>query len=58
MSTANDEVSDRNVETWKIKKLIKNLEAARGLVNYFSHFLSVTVSSKYLQHIVLEMAQA
>ncbi|XP_075252465.1 eukaryotic peptide chain release factor subunit 1-like [Convolutriloba macropyga] len=30
MSTANDEVSDRNVETWKIKKLIKNLEAARG----------------------------
>ncbi|XP_063718266.1 eukaryotic peptide chain release factor subunit 1-like isoform X1 [Symsagittifera roscoffensis] len=30
MSAANDDVSDRNVETWKIKKLIKNLEAARG----------------------------
>jgi len=30
MSSGNDEVSDRNVETWKIKKLIKNLEAARG----------------------------
>jgi hypothetical protein len=26
--------ADRNVEIWKIKKLIKSLEAARGLV-YF-----------------------
>lgn len=25
--------ADRNVEIWKIKKLIKSLEAARGYVN-------------------------
>jgi peptide chain release factor subunit 1 len=33
MSSANadgTEASDRNVEIWKIKKLIKSLEAARG----------------------------
>jgi len=27
--------ADRNVEIWKIKKLIKSLEAARGLVLLF-----------------------
>jgi hypothetical protein len=25
-----DEAADKNVESWKIKKLIKSLEAARG----------------------------
>lgn len=29
-STTGDEAADRNVEMWKIKKLIKSLEAARG----------------------------
>jgi peptide chain release factor subunit 1 len=29
MSTAGDQ-TDKNVEIWKIKKLIKSLEAARG----------------------------
>lgn len=28
--------ADRNVEIWKIKKLIKSLEAARGYVNVFT----------------------
>lgn len=33
-SSAGDgtEAADRNVEIWKIKKLIKSLEAARGWV--------------------------
>ena len=30
MSGENTEAADRNVEIWKIKKLIKSLEAARG----------------------------
>ena len=30
------EASDKNVEIWKIKKLIKSLEAARG---YYHKFL-------------------
>ena len=29
------EASDRNVEMWKIKKLIKSLEAARGYIYKF-----------------------
>lgn len=30
MASAGEEVADRNVEIWKIKRLIKSLEAARG----------------------------
>jgi len=30
MSTANDDSSDKNVEIWKVKKLIKSLQMARG----------------------------
>jgi len=30
MSAETTEAADRNVEIWKIKKLIKSLEAARG----------------------------
>ena len=30
MSSQQDSDGDKNVEIWKIKKLIKNLEAARG----------------------------
>ena len=30
MSGETTEAADRNVEIWKIKKLIKSLEAARG----------------------------
>lgn len=33
--------ADRNVEIWKIKKLIKSLEAARGYVNAFTWDLGV-----------------
>ena len=33
MAEAPQESSDKNVEIWKIKKLIKSLEAARGFVN-------------------------
>ena len=29
---AGDDSADRNVEMWKIKKLIKSLEAARGYI--------------------------
>ena len=39
-ATANgDDLADRAVETWKIKKLIKSLEMARGYV--FSTFFKV-----------------
>ena len=30
MSNPQDQETDRNVEVWKIKKLIKSLQAARG----------------------------
>ena len=30
MSESTAETSDKNVEIWKVKKLIKSLEAARG----------------------------
>ena len=33
MSNQQEQETDRNVEVWKIKKLIKSLQAARGLVN-------------------------
>lgn len=29
---------DKNIEIWKIKKLIKSLKAARGLVFVFKYF--------------------
>lgn len=32
-ASASDSTADKNVEIWKIKRLIKSLEAARGLVN-------------------------
>ena len=31
MSETSESSADRNVEIWKIKKLIKSLQAARGL---------------------------
>jgi hypothetical protein len=31
-----DDAADRNVEIWKIKKLIKSLEAARGCVLFLN----------------------
>lgn len=31
--------ADKNVEMWKIKKLIKSLEAARGFVYYYPNLL-------------------
>ena len=31
------EAADRNVEMWKIKKLIKSLEAARGYCGIVDH---------------------
>jgi len=34
MAEAEATAADRNVEIWKIKKLIKSLEAARGCVFY------------------------
>lgn len=34
-AAAGDESADRNVEMWKIKKLIKSLELARGFVFNF-----------------------
>lgn len=33
MAEQPQESSDKNVEIWKIKKLIKSLEAARGFVS-------------------------
>jgi peptide chain release factor subunit 1 len=30
MSAPNPDETDQNIEIWKMKKLIKNLEAARG----------------------------
>lgn len=38
MSTTNDQV-DQNIEMWKMKKLIKSLEAARG----YNYKISFTV---------------
>lgn len=39
-----DQSADRNVEMWKIKKLIKSLEAARGYLILFNILYSCTVS--------------
>ena len=33
------EDQDKQVEMWKVKKLIKNLQAARGYVIYVEHIL-------------------
>ena len=46
MSTAAGEgetSADRNVEIWKIKKLIKSLEAARGYVLKYSVFVDYCI---------------
>ena len=44
MATSNinfeDTNADRNVQIWKIKKLIKSLESARGFVRHFMFFLN------------------
>ena len=37
MSSQQEQETDRNVEVWKIKKLIKSLQAARGFVNFKIH---------------------
>ncbi len=34
MSAAVDDTAEKNVEIWKIKKLIKSLEMARGYVKW------------------------
>lgn len=34
MSNQQEQETDRNVEVWKIKKLIKSLQAARGFVDF------------------------
>ena len=39
-----DESTDRNVEIWKIKKLIKSLEAARGYVRDHSRLIGYLYS--------------
>lgn len=41
-SVGGEETSDKNVERWKIKKLIKSLEAARGYVE-FPHHVAASV---------------
>lgn len=46
MAEALQESSDKNVEIWKIKKLIKSLEAARGY-KYYSLFLFILFYSIY-----------
>lgn len=41
-----EESADRNVEMWKIKRLIKSLEMARGyFLNYFYIFIKKYLSS-------------
>jgi len=40
MAEAEATAADRNVEIWKIKKLIKSLEAARGYVYYDMYFMT------------------
>ncbi len=40
MAEQPQESSDKNVEIWKIKKLIKSLEAARGYEHNLSFYLT------------------
>ena len=42
MAEQPQESSDKNVEIWKIKKLIKSLEAARGS-GFIAHFLLLII---------------
>ena len=39
--------ADRNVEMWKIKKLIKSLEAARGFVAKFTCLLKAKMANSF-----------
>ena len=39
--------ADRNVEMWKIKKLIKSLEAARGFVAKFTCVLKAKMANSF-----------
>jgi hypothetical protein len=47
--------ADRNVEIWKIKKLIKSLEAARGLALHLFISLSQLIISFF--SIIAEMVR-
>ena len=55
-SSGSDSTADKNVEIWKIKRLIKSLEAARGFVNLSVIWLlipSTWIELKYPYRIVI-----
>jgi len=49
MAEAEATAADRNVEIWKIKKLIKSLEAARGCVYYDMYFMTCLIKCVVIQ---------
>lgn len=53
LQNPSEESADRNVEIWKIKKLIKSLQAARGYLKICCTFISAFISLElYLQRIL------
>ena len=48
MSQQTEGQTDHNVEMWKMKKLIKSLEAARGWVGYLDERFTLVQSTHFL----------
>lgn len=53
MSKEVDGGQDKQVEMWKVKKLIKSLQAARGLVHVFFFFKIKVSFEKLSKHSII-----
>lgn len=60
MSKEESAAEDRQVEMWKVKKLIKSLQAARGYVTLTNPILLITFNelcaTNYKKHLEMEQA--